>query len=94
MDDEKTPCNWALPAIMLRGNKCHVVSGKTYVCINLPSLIEIYKNYGFNQSKGISWKRRRIIWIAYFKNQQNKLCKFNKVPKDIVHYILSFLIVL
>ena len=94
MDEEKTACNWALPSIMLRGHKCHIVSGKTYMCIDLPSLIDNYKNYGFNHPKDISWKCRRIIWIGYLKNQKNKLCKFNKVPKDIVQYILSFSIVL
>ena len=54
MDDEKTPCYWALPAVMLRGHKCHIVSGKTYMCIDLPPLIDNYKNYGFDASDGIS----------------------------------------
>ena len=65
----KTQIPWVCPAIMLRGNKCHIISGKTYICIDLSLLIENYKNYGFSQS--IEWKCRRIIWIGYFKNSNN-----------------------
>ena len=39
----------------------------------------------------LKWKSARLIWIAFYKNQQNHKCAFANLPKDIVDLILSFL---
>ena len=39
----------------------------------------------------IEWDNERIIWIAYFKNNNNNHCLINKLSKDVVKYMLSFL---
>ena len=43
----------------------------------------------------IEWKLERIIWIGYYKNDQNNhdnhQCLLAKLPKDVVLYMLMFL---
>ena len=39
---------------------------------------------------GIEWKQARIIWIAFYKNQENDKCYWNHIPKVIVQLVLSF----
>ena len=36
-------------------------------------------------------KAERIIWIGFYKNDQNKDCLINQLPKDLIKCILSFL---
>ena len=38
----------------------------------------------------ISWHVERIIWIGFYKNGNNKNCKFKILPKDIVIQILTY----
>ena len=33
----------------------------------------------------------RIIWIAFYKNNDNNKCFFKTIPKDLVTYILELL---
>lgn len=39
----------------------------------------------------ILWKQERIVWIAYYKNNRNHLCLINKLSKDIIFALLTFL---
>ena len=38
----------------------------------------------------IEWDQERIIWIAFLKNENNKQCLIDTLPKDIVNHILRF----
>ena len=38
----------------------------------------------------LSWKKERILWIGHMKNDQNAVCYWPKIPKDIVKIIISF----
>lgn len=38
------------------------------------------------------WKVLRLIWIGFYKNDDNQECKVNTIPKDIVNYIFKYLI--
>ena len=37
------------------------------------------------------WKIQRLIWIGFFKNENNNLCLLTRVPKDLIVYMLRFL---
>ena len=37
----------------------------------------------------MTWKRERIIWIAFYKNVENNQCLMSKLPKSIVGYIIK-----
>lgn len=39
----------------------------------------------------LQWKIERIVWIGYYKNENNFQCFWKLVPKDLVNHILSFL---
>ena len=41
--------------------------------------------------KGIDWTIERIVWIAFFKNENNAKCILAKIPKDVVNLVLSFI---
>ena len=41
--------------------------------------------------KGISWKKERIVWIGYKKNENVDDCLLSELPKDIVFHILSWI---
>ena len=51
------------------------------------------KNYfHFNIFKhGLSWEMERMIWIGFYKNENNKKCRIQLLPKDIVKVILNML---
>ena len=36
----------------------------------------------------LSWRIERLLWIGYMKNNQ---CLLNKLPKDLIKYIIKFL---
>ena len=36
------------------------------------------------------WKRERLIWIAFEKNNDNDECLFGLLPKDIILEIIKF----
>ena len=38
----------------------------------------------------IGWKIKRLLWIAYYKNVDNRKCLISTLPKDIVINILCF----
>ena len=38
----------------------------------------------------LPWKKERILWIGYMKNDENAVCCLSKVPKDIVKMIITF----
>lgn len=40
----------------------------------------------------VDWKLVRLIWIAFRKNDRNKLCFFSKLGKDVVNCIIAFLV--
>ena len=37
------------------------------------------------------WNIERLIWIAFYKNDKNNQCIIDKLPKDVVLFILTFL---
>ena len=37
------------------------------------------------------WNAIRLIWIGFFKNEKNNKCLIDKLPKDIVLHVVSFL---
>ena len=37
------------------------------------------------------WTTERMIWIAFYKNNENDQCLINKLPKDLIIYILVLL---
>ena len=47
-------------------------------------LFNIYKHY-------VSSIVERLIWIGFHKNDENKKCLINKLPKDLILYILHLL---
>ena len=58
-----------------------VISGKKV------TYFEVYRNT-------IDWNIVRLIWIAYFKNDEknnNKECHFYKLPKDIINHVIKYL---
>ena len=55
-----------------------VIHEKKYFTFN------IYTHY-------IEWKHARIIWIAFYKNNQNKKCFIDTLGKDVVKIIFNFL---
>ena len=42
--------------------------------------------------KYFEWQQERLIWIAFYKNNENEKCLINLFPKDIVKEILRFVI--
>ena len=38
----------------------------------------------------IEWCQERLIWIAFWKNEDNKQCLLGTLPKDIINHILRF----
>ena len=47
-------------------------------------IFKIYVHY-------IEWNQARIIWIGFYKNQDNKKCFIAKLPKDIVKQLFVYL---
>lgn len=38
-----------------------------------------------------AWKYQRLIWIGYYKNNDNNQCLFNILPKDVIAMIIDLL---
>ena len=38
----------------------------------------------------IEWKQQRIVWIGFYKNQNNDLCLIKKLPLDVIKHVLRF----
>ena len=57
-----------------------VLSGKK------TTYFDVYKNI-------IDWKIVRLIWIAYFKNDDNckEKCYFYKLSKDVINHLIKYL---
>ena len=39
----------------------------------------------------IDWKMIRLIWIAFYKNEGNKMCYISKLPKDLIKYTIALI---
>ena len=37
----------------------------------------------------IDWNLERIIWIGFYKNNNNTNCLIKNLPKDLIKYILN-----
>ena len=52
-------------------------------------------NYNFKMcidDDNFEWNKwERIIWIAFYKNVQNKQCLIALLPKDVVKHVVAFL---
>ena len=52
------------------------------------------KNCDFNFKVDIyvemKWQRERLIWIAFYKNKNNKKCFVDRLSKDVVKYIVQW----
>ena len=46
----------------------------------------------FNVESHLKWSQQRIIWIAYYKNGNNKHCLMYKLPKDLIKQIVTYLL--
>ena len=46
---------------------------------------------GEKKKKYFQWEKERIIWIAFYNNDDNEKCLIKWLPKDIVFYMLQFL---
>ena len=44
--------------------------------------------YVINLKWKILWSIQRVIWIGYYKNQQNDSCFLAKMPKDVINLII------
>lgn len=83
-------CNM-YPALFLKGNKCQVVHGMSFFQIDLTKLIDGYSSYGYGH--GIHWSMyERIVWIGYHKNETNMDCFLATLSKDLIKYLLSYLV--
>ena len=66
------------------------------VCVskNDPSMIIAYKrNYCFFHiyTHNISSKVEKLIWVAFYKNENNNKCLIKKLPKELIIDILRLL---
>ena len=55
-----------------------ILHGKNYFCLN------VYVHY-------IEARIERIIWIGFYKNNDNKKCLIKTLPKDLIIYIIDLL---
>ena len=39
----------------------------------------------------VEWSVTRIVWIGFYHNVDNDKCYIDRLPKDVVKYILSLL---
>ena len=39
----------------------------------------------------ISWNILRLIWIGFYKNENNKKCNLYLLSKDLIKYIIKFI---
>ena len=47
-------------------------------------IFKIYVHY-------IEWNQARIVWIGFYKNENNPKCLIAKLPKDIVKQLFEYL---
>ena len=50
----------------------------------------LHVSHTYSLLGSVAWITKRLIWIAYLKNDDNDKCLFVLLPKDIIRYILSF----
>ena len=74
------------PASILIDDSCLVLQDCRYCLLDLKKLFNkvgcMYGGYGFDVR--LNWKFERIIWIAFYKNNENDKCLIDQLPKDIV----------
>lgn len=58
-----------------------------------PTVDELIEEDEFVGLKNVvfGWRKERIIWIGYHKNENNPSCQLIKLPKDLVYHIISFI---
>ena len=49
-------------------------------------------NWKIRIDEKINWDIERIIWIAFYKNEKNKKCVIQLLPKDVVKSILALIV--
>ena len=47
------------------------------------------KEFMFNLYDRVSWSIERLIWMAFYKNEENNECLIAQLPKDIVKRIID-----
>ena len=52
--------------------------------VNTHFIFDVYIYY-------IEWDVERIIWIAFYKNNENNQCFVHQLPKDLIKHVLKFL---
>jgi len=62
----------------------HLNNGSNHIMIKLKDIIPDYPI--------MQWESQRIIWIGFYKNQENEKCMFGSLMKEIIKYIIQFLI--
>ena len=38
----------------------------------------------------VEWKILRLVWIAFYKNEDNSECRIAMLPKDVIKHIIKF----
>ena len=72
------------------GNKLWLIGGKDNAR-NASRINRLNNIIGIKiPSISIAWKQERLIWIGHLKNDENKQCLFQYIPKEIIQHILSF----
>lgn len=52
-----------------------------------------YKDIVNGNAPKLSWEIHRLLWIGYYKNQDNDNCIFSQLSKDIIKKIIKFFLV-
>ena len=52
---------------------------------------QIIRNYLKRYKKDVYWGIERIIWIGFYKNDDNDQCFIGLIAKDVLLYIIDFL---
>ena len=77
--------------------KC-VAKPATIICNNTNKYYEtnvivlsVHKYFSFNiLLHCVKWDIIRIIWIGFYKNDNNDKCLLNLLPKDVIKHIVKF----
>ena len=52
--------------------------------VNKHFIFDVYIHY-------IEWNVERIVWIGFYKNNENNQCFIHQLPKDLINYVFKFL---
>ena len=71
-------------------SRCAIDSSlQHYTCTS--SLQAIVHIQMLNYNYAIKWNIARLIWIGFYKNNENDKCLIQQLSKDVISYLLSFL---